>query len=66
MNYDAIVQVSAFPGWIVGVSRSEWVEGYLCWVVDPDCNVLHDGRNYETSNAAMVAGRNYVEQNRLD
>lgn len=61
MEGGIVVQVSTFPGWIVGVSRSEFYEGFLCWVVDPDCNVLNDGRSYETSNAAMLAGRAYVE-----
>lgn len=62
MNDGAIVQISAFPGWIVGVSRNE--DGYfLCWVINPDCNIFSDRQSYETSVAAMVAGREFVERN---
>lgn len=60
MNNQAVVQVSAYPGWIVGVSRNGAM-GFLCWVINPDLHVLCDGRNYETSNAAMLAGRAFVE-----
>ncbi|GAB4227397.1 MAG: hypothetical protein Kow00121_56090 [Elainellaceae cyanobacterium] len=59
---EEIVQVSTFPGWIVGVSRNG-DRGFLCWVVNPDLNILCDRRNYETSNAAMLAGRMFVENN---
>ncbi len=63
MQESLIVQVSAYPGWLIGVSRHERYSGYFCcWIVDPNCNVLSDGRNYETSNAAMKAGRAFVER----
>jgi hypothetical protein len=39
------------------------MDSYLCWVIDPDLTLLNDGREYETSNAAMMAGRAYVERN---
>lgn len=58
---EAIVQLSAYPGWIVGVSYDQLCDGYLCWVIDPNFNVLSDGRNYETSHAAMMMGRAFVE-----
>ena len=60
---ESVVQVSTYPGWIVGVSRRQFDEGFSCWVIDPEYNVLNDGRYYETSLAAMVAGRTYVERN---
>lgn len=61
MSEGAIVQVSAFLGWIVGVSRQG--DGkFLCWVINPDCTVLCDRRSYETSIAAMIAGRQFVER----
>lgn len=65
MSDGSIVQLSAYPGWIVGVSRSALMDSYLCWVIDPDLTLLNDGREYETSNAAMMAGRAYVERNLL-
>lgn len=62
MSEGIIVQVSTFPGWIVGVSR-DGDGNYLCWIINPDFDVLCDRRSYETSNAAMVAGRLFVESN---
>jgi hypothetical protein len=60
LNDESIVQISAYPGWIVGVSGNQ-IDGYFCWVISSDCAILNDGRLYETSNAAMVAGRTFVE-----
>lgn len=60
MTEGAIIQVSAYPGWIVGVCRDA-IDGYYCWVIDPNYELLSDGRIYETSNAAMLAGRSFVE-----
>ncbi|HEY9662202.1 MAG TPA: hypothetical protein V6C65_27420 [Allocoleopsis sp.] len=62
MNDGTIVQVSAFPGWIVGVSQGN--DGYfLCWVINSNYDILSDRQFYETSVAAMVAGREFVERN---
>ncbi|WAL58768.1 hypothetical protein [Thermocoleostomius sinensis] len=60
MNEGTIVQLSAYPGWIVGVSYGG-NDRYLSWVISPDLHVLCDRRTYETSNAAMLAGRSFVE-----
>lgn len=60
MSEGTIVQASAYPGWIVGVSYAG-NDRYLCWVINPELDVLCDHRTYETSNAAMVAGRSFVE-----
>jgi hypothetical protein len=60
MYEEAIVQISAYPGWIVGVSR-DGQQGYRCWVINPDLDLLCDRHCYETSYAAMVAGRAFVE-----
>lgn len=62
MNNESIVQLSAYPGWIVGVSRSG-KDSYLCWIINPELDLLCDRRTYETSNAAMIAGRSFVESN---
>lgn len=59
MHREAIIQISAFPDWIVGVSLSPL--GYQCWVLSPDLDVLNDGEWYDTSAAAMAAGRFFVE-----
>lgn len=58
---EAIVQVSAYPGWIVGVSYSQFYDGYRCWIVDPECNLLTDERIYEASHTAMLMARSFVE-----
>ena len=55
-----IVEISAFPDWLVGVSYSP-AEGYRCWVVNPELAVLNDGEFYTTSEEAMSAGRYLVE-----
>ena len=60
MEDSGIIQVSAFPGWIVGVSYVLG-EGYRCWVITPELAVLNDGECYEASQAAMAAGRFLVE-----
>ncbi|WP_339383245.1 hypothetical protein [Oculatella sp. LEGE 06141] len=55
------MQVSVYPGWIVGVSGTR-TDGYSCWVVGSDCVALNDGRRYETSHDAMLVGRAFVER----
>ncbi|HHP7244645.1 MAG TPA: hypothetical protein ACFE0H_08170 [Elainellaceae cyanobacterium] len=60
MENGTIIQVSAFPSWIVGISYTETV-GYRCWVINPELIVLNDGEIYATSQAAMTAGRYFVE-----
>ncbi|MFE4104648.1 hypothetical protein [Almyronema epifaneia] len=55
-----IVQVLAFPGWIVGISYA-LETGYRCWVINPDFAVLDDGEHYATSQAAIAAGRLLVK-----
>ena len=60
MEADKIVEISAFPDWLVGVSYSR-AEGYRCWVVNPELAVLNDGEFYTTSGEAMSSGRYLVE-----
>ena len=59
MDHGKLVQVSAFPGWIVGVSDIHPF-GYLCWVMTPELIALNDGEVYGTSGEAMAAGRALV------
>ena len=63
MSEWSIVQISAYPGWIVGVSHSK-TQGYQCWVINPNLDVLSNKEIYYTSSAAMAAGRNFVERSR--
>jgi len=63
MSEGSIVQVSAYPGWIVGVIHTTTI-GYQCWVINPDLDVLSDGEIYRSSSAAMAAGRTFVERSR--
>lgn len=58
---EAIVQLSAYSGWIVGVSYSQDVAGYRCWIVDPELNLLSDGQVYEVSYSAMMMGRAFID-----
>ncbi|NJL87102.1 MAG: hypothetical protein HC886_15820 [Leptolyngbyaceae cyanobacterium SM1_1_3] len=60
MQAAKIIQVLAFPGWIVGISYA-LKTGYRCWVITPDFVVLDDGENYATSHAAIAAGRFLVK-----
>lgn len=50
MGEEAIVQISAFPGWIVGVSRHQ--NSFLCWVINPA--LLNDRMNHR-ADVALVA-----------
>ncbi|MBE7382745.1 MAG: hypothetical protein F6J95_015190 [Leptolyngbya sp. SIO1E4] len=61
MEYSHVVQLSAMPGWIIGVSHTE-NRGYQCWVINRDLDVLSDGTLYTTSSAALTAGRTFVER----
>ena len=56
-----IVKLSAFPGWLAGVS-STYGGDYLCWVVTPDLLVLDDGEIYPDSESAMLSARCFVEE----
>ena len=60
MEDSKFIQVSAFPGWIVGVSYGQG-GGFHCWVITPELAVLNDGECYRTSQAAMASGRDLVE-----
>jgi exosome complex RNA-binding protein Rrp42 (RNase PH superfamily) len=59
-----IIQISAWRGWLVEVSQPLDSQGYQCWIVRPDLAVLNDGTIYQSSSAAMSAGRQFVERNR--
>lgn len=61
MEHSQVVQLSARPGWIIGVSHTQDL-GYQCWVINPDLDVLNDGTLYKTSSAALTAGRMFVER----
>lgn len=60
MNEVLIVQLSAFPGWLAGVSSTRGGD-YCCWVVTPELLVLDDGEVYHDSEAAMASARGLVE-----
>ena len=61
MNEVVIVQLSAFPGWLVGVCSTPMGE-YICWVITPELMVLSDGEMYTSDEAAMESGRCFVQQ----
>jgi hypothetical protein len=56
-----IVKLSAFPGWLAGVSSTHSGD-YHCWVVTPELLVLDDGEIYHDSESAMASARYFVEQ----
>lgn len=60
MNVTPVIQVSARVGWIIEVSQQG--DGYRCWVINRELDVLSDGRIYATSIAALAAGRSFVER----
>lgn len=59
MSEGRLVEIVAFPGWIVGVSAQWGV--YRCWVITPELVVLNDGELYENGHLALAAGRALVE-----
>ncbi|MGF1521613.1 MAG: hypothetical protein ACFBSF_04750 [Leptolyngbyaceae cyanobacterium] len=61
METSKFVQLSAIPGWIIGVSHIQ-NQGYQCWVINSDLDVLNDGTLYRTSMAALAAGRTFIER----
>lgn len=61
MDITQVVQVSARVGWIIEISQQD--DGYRCWVINRELNVLSDGHVYSTSSAALAAGRLFVERN---
>ncbi|NEP17103.1 MAG: hypothetical protein F6J97_09365 [Leptolyngbya sp. SIO4C1] len=61
MYLHRIVQISAWAGWLVEVSQLG-NQGYQCWVVNPELDVLSDGAIYQTSSAAMSAGRQFIQR----
>ncbi|MEM8810921.1 MAG: hypothetical protein AAF921_19035 [Cyanobacteria bacterium P01_D01_bin.44] len=63
MTRHRIIQISAWVGWLVEVSQLD-SQGYQCWVVNPRLDVMSDGAIYQTSSAAMSAGRQFIERNR--
>ena len=60
MNVTPVVQISARVGWIIEVSQQD--DGYRCWVINRELDVLSDGYIYATSSAALAAGRLFVER----
>ena len=61
MENTQFVQLSALPGWIIGVSHNRQ-RGYQCWLINPALDVLNDGYEYTTSSAALMAGRSFIER----
>ena len=61
MDATQVVQVSARVGWIIEISQQD--DGYRCWVINRELDVLSDGYLYATSSAALAAGRLFVERN---
>jgi hypothetical protein len=60
MDSGTLIHVSVFPGWIASVTYHRG-EGYRCWVVNPDLVVLNDGEIYSGSQAAIDAGRAFIQ-----
>lgn len=58
METSRLMQVVAYPGWVVGVTRH--AQGYRCWVVTPEEVVLNDGEIYQAEEDAIAAGRTLV------
>jgi hypothetical protein len=61
MENTEFVQLTAMPGWIIGVSHTK-NRGYQCWLINADLDILSDGYLYTTSSAALTAGRTFVER----
>ncbi|RZM81870.1 hypothetical protein [Leptolyngbya iicbica] len=61
MDNTQFVQLSALPGWIIGVSHNRQ-HGYQCWLINSALDVLNDGYEYSTSSAALMAGRSFIER----
>jgi len=61
MPLDRLIHLSAFPGWIACVTHCH-LQGYQCWVIDPEYTVLSDGELYPTSAEALAAGRLFIHQ----
>ncbi len=60
MDATQVVQVAARVGWIIEISQQD--NGYRCWLINRELNVLSDGYIYATSSAALAAGRLFVER----
>ncbi|MEA5465641.1 hypothetical protein [Leptothoe sp. PORK10 BA2] len=60
MDVTHVVQVSALVGWIIEITQQD--NGYRCWVINRELEVLSDGHLYTTSSAALAAGRLFVER----
>ena len=61
MENTHFVQLSALPGWIIGISHNQH-DGYQCWIINSELAVLNDGYCYSTSSAALTAGRTFIER----
>ncbi|MDA0867303.1 MAG: hypothetical protein O2890_12985 [Cyanobacteria bacterium] len=61
MEIPQVIQLAARSGWIIGVSHTK-NQGYQCWVINSDLDVLNDGTLYRTSSAALMAGRSFIER----
>lgn len=61
MENTQFVQLTALPGWIIGVSHTRQ-RGYQCWLINSALDVLNDGYEYTTSSAALMAGRSFIEK----
>ena len=60
MDVTPVIQVSARVGWIIEISQQD--NGYRCWVINRELDVLSDGLIYATSSAALAAGRLFIER----
>jgi hypothetical protein len=54
-----ITELVGYSDWIVGVIHRRSA-GYLCWVINPELEVLNDGEFHESSQAALASGRSLV------
>ena len=60
MDVTPVIQVAARVGWIIEISQQD--NGYRCWVINRELDVLSDGLIYATSSAALAAGRLFIER----
>ena len=59
MGNSKITELVGCSEWIVGVTHRVSA-GYLCWVINPELEVLNDGEFHATSKDALASGRSLV------
>ena len=59
MSESKITELLGCSEWIIGVTHLVSA-GYLCWVINPELEVLNDGELHGTSKEALASGRSLV------